>query len=164
MHRALDKLSDATFDDPLPAEIRERHKLVNAAEAIRELHFPSPEADLRTLNEFRSPAHWRLIYEEFFWLECGLCLKRAAARRATGISFALTTQIRERIKELEQEIAAIDVERKTQRTRRQGGQGLARVALVGYTNAGKSTLMRALTFPNGLLRLEYQVVHPDANS
>ena len=54
-------------------------------------------------------------------------------------------KIRERIKELKQEIAAMDVERKTQRARRQGGQGLARVALVGYTNAGKSTLMRALT-------------------
>src|SRR4051795_12689351 len=54
-------------------------------------------------------------------------------------------KIRERIKELQQEIAAMDIERKTQRARRQGGQGLARVALVGYTNAGKSTLMRALT-------------------
>ena len=54
-------------------------------------------------------------------------------------------KIRERIKELQQEIAAMDVERKTQRARRQGRQGLARVALVGYTNAGKSTLMRALT-------------------
>ena len=39
----------------------------------------------------------------------------------------------------------MDVERKTQRARRQERQGLAHVALVGYTNAGKSTLMRALT-------------------
>jgi GTPase len=54
-------------------------------------------------------------------------------------------KIRERIKELQQEIAAMDVERKTQRARRQGGHALPRVALVGYTNAGKSTLMRALT-------------------
>ena len=37
------------------------------------------------------------------------------------------------------------LERKTQRARRGERQGLARVALVGYTNAGKSTLMRALT-------------------
>ncbi|MDO9243005.1 MAG: GTPase, partial [Rhodocyclaceae bacterium] len=44
-----------------------------------------------------------------------------------------------------QEIAAMDVERETQRARRQERQGLASVALVGYTNAGKSTLMRALT-------------------
>jgi GTPase len=60
-------------------------------------------------------------------------------------------KIRNRIAELEVEIAAMDAERQTQRARRQANQsgqasgGLARVALVGYTNAGKSTLMRALT-------------------
>jgi GTP-binding protein HflX len=54
-------------------------------------------------------------------------------------------KIRDRIAELQQEIVAMEVERKTQRTRRQERQGRANVALVGYTNAGKSTLMRALT-------------------
>jgi GTP-binding protein HflX len=54
-------------------------------------------------------------------------------------------KIRDQIAELQQEITAMDVERKTQRARRQERQGFAGVALVGYTNAGKSTLMRALT-------------------
>ncbi len=54
-------------------------------------------------------------------------------------------KIRDRIAELREELVAMDVERKTQRSRRQERQGLAHVALVGYTNAGKSTLMRALT-------------------
>ncbi len=54
-------------------------------------------------------------------------------------------KIRDRIAELQKEILAMDADRKTQRARRQGHQSLASVALVGYTNAGKSTLMRALT-------------------
>jgi len=54
-------------------------------------------------------------------------------------------KIRDRIAELQLEIVAMEAERKTQRARRQERQGLASVALVGYTNAGKSTLMRALT-------------------
>jgi GTPase len=54
-------------------------------------------------------------------------------------------KIRDRIAELQDELDAMVLERKTQRARRQERQGLARVALVGYTNAGKSTLMRALT-------------------
>src|SRR3989440_1342856 len=54
-------------------------------------------------------------------------------------------KIRDRIAELQQELDTMDLGRKTQRARRQERQGLARVALVGYTNAGKSTLMRALT-------------------
>jgi GTPase len=60
-------------------------------------------------------------------------------------------KIRDRITELQQELDAIDLERRTQRTRRQERQGLARVALVGYTNAGKSTLMRALTGSEALV-------------
>src|SRR4051794_34470420 len=54
-------------------------------------------------------------------------------------------KIRDRISELQEELDAMGLERSTQRARRQERQGLARVALVGYTNAGKSTLMRALT-------------------
>ncbi len=54
-------------------------------------------------------------------------------------------KIRDRMAELQKELAAMAGERKTQRARRTERQGLARVALVGYTNAGKSTLMRALT-------------------
>jgi GTPase len=52
---------------------------------------------------------------------------------------------RDRISELQKEIVAMEIERKTQRARRLANQTLASVALVGYTNAGKSTLMRALT-------------------
>ena len=51
-------------------------------------------------------------------------------------------KIRDRIAELTAELASLEQDRRTQRARR---RDLARVALVGYTNAGKSTLMRALT-------------------
>ena len=51
-------------------------------------------------------------------------------------------KVRDRISELKAELAAIDDESKTRRARRQDA---LRVALVGYTNAGKSSLMRALT-------------------
>ncbi len=54
-------------------------------------------------------------------------------------------KVRDRIAALQQEIAAMHVERETQRARRQGSERPSTLALVGYTNAGKSTLMRALT-------------------
>src|SRR5437773_1410488 len=59
-------------------------------------------------------------------------------------------KIRDRIAELQKELDAMDSGRKTQRARRQERQGLARVALVGYTNAGKSTLLRA-QFPASIV-------------
>ena len=60
-------------------------------------------------------------------------------------------KLRDRITELQKELDAMALERKTQRARRQERAGLARAALVGYTNAGKSTLMRALTGSEGLV-------------
>jgi GTP-binding protein HflX len=51
-------------------------------------------------------------------------------------------KVRDRIAELRQELAAIEREAGTRRKRR-GGQNT--VALVGYTNAGKSSWMRVLT-------------------
>ena len=51
-------------------------------------------------------------------------------------------KIRDRVAELTGELESLEQENRTRRGRR---QGLSRVALVGYTNAGKSTLMRALT-------------------
>ncbi len=50
--------------------------------------------------------------------------------------------IRDRISKLKRDLVKIDKERETQGKRR---KDLYRVALVGYTNAGKSTLMNALS-------------------
>lgn len=67
--------------------------------------------------------------------------------RGTGQSRSQmdSRKVRDRIAELQKEIDAMEAGRDTQRSQRQGQPGLAQVALVGYTNAGKSTLMRALT-------------------
>ena len=70
--------------------------------------------------------------------------RSGAGGRGTGQSRSQTDsqKVRDRIAELQKEIDAMETGRDTQRSQR---QGLAQVALVGYTNAGKSTLMRALT-------------------
>jgi ATP-dependent DNA helicase RecG len=86
--------------DAMPAEVLEKLKLPDRWAAIRALHFPPPDSDLRLLNAFRSPAQFRLILEEFFWLECGLELKRAKARHFPGIAFGLTDRVREQIKKM----------------------------------------------------------------
>jgi ATP-dependent DNA helicase RecG len=98
LHRVLQSI--APLEDPVPSRILQTLKLPDRWSAIRELHFPSPDSDLRLLNSFRSPAQYRLIFEEFFWLECGLELKRSKARHLPGIAFELTDRVRERIKEM----------------------------------------------------------------
>jgi ATP-dependent DNA helicase RecG len=86
--------------DMLPEVIRRTLKLPDLWTAIQHLHFPPVTEDLRLLNAFRSPAQFRMIFEEFFWLECGMALKRAKARVQPGIRFELTERVREQIKQM----------------------------------------------------------------
>ncbi|MGA3027821.1 MAG: ATP-dependent DNA helicase RecG [Bryobacteraceae bacterium] len=96
--RALDNLEPVA--DSLPSFLRQRLRLPDRWTALRHLHFPPEGEDLRLLNSFRSPAQFRLILEEFFWLECGLELKRAKARLEEGIAFELNDRVRNRIREM----------------------------------------------------------------
>ncbi len=96
--RALESLPPMA--DALPESVRAPLKLPELGKAIREVHFPPPAEDLRLLNAFRSQAQFRLIFEEFFWLECGLALKHNEARLRPGVAFALNARVRERIKQM----------------------------------------------------------------
>ncbi len=90
--------SIGTLPDALPEEVRRRMKLPNYTTAVRNLHFPPPKEDLRLLNEFRSPAQFRLIFEEFFWMQAGSQLRRSKVRLQPGIAFELSDKAREQIK------------------------------------------------------------------
>lgn len=98
LHRVLNEAPMP--EDALPESVRARLNLPTLATAIHDLHLPTNDADLRLLNDFRSPAHVRLIFDEFFWLECGLALKKNKVKAATGIPFSLTERARKQIKEM----------------------------------------------------------------
>jgi ATP-dependent DNA helicase RecG len=98
LHRVLQEIPE--LEDRLPETIRTRLRFPGRTEAVREAHFPVTGTPIRILNDFRSAAQFRLIFEEFFWLECGLEIKRQKARALPGIEFALTDRVREQIKKL----------------------------------------------------------------
>ncbi len=98
IHHLLEAVDEQP--DPLPEPVRQRLKFAPYWQSLKELHFPPAGSDIRALNGFRSPAHWRMIFEEFFWLECGLALKRVKAREARGIQFELNERVRDKIKQM----------------------------------------------------------------
>jgi len=77
---------DGDMPDPLPGEIRERYRFPARREALLYAHFPPKDENLELLNSFRSPAHMRLIFEEFFYYQLGLALRRLRDRRQPGIA------------------------------------------------------------------------------
>ena len=98
MHRVLHEIAE--LEDRLPESIRTHLRFPTRMEAVRESHFPVTGTPIRILNDFRSASQFRLIFEEFFWLECGLKIKRQKSHAMPGISFALTDRVREQIKKL----------------------------------------------------------------
>ena len=73
--QALQQLPDEVFD-PLPAPVRARERLIDRRPALELVHFPPADASIDDLNRFRSPAHRRLIFEEFFLFQLGIVLRR----------------------------------------------------------------------------------------
>jgi len=84
----------------LPAAMVKRLALVNREDALREVHFPSETTAFTDLQACATPAHRRLIFEELFFLELGLELKRRRLRQRQGVSFATSDSVREALREI----------------------------------------------------------------
>ena len=84
----------------LPAAMLERLELPDRETALREVHFPSEGTPMVQLQAAATPAHRRLIFEELFFLELGLELKRRRMRERAGIGFATNEKVREAIREV----------------------------------------------------------------
>ncbi|HLM56273.1 MAG TPA: ATP-dependent DNA helicase RecG [Pyrinomonadaceae bacterium] len=98
MHAVLSRLRDEAFEETLPAELIERQKLASRAETIRRIHFPSDDAPLADYESARSPAHLRLIFEEFFWVAVAIALRRGErVKEPKGAVIEINDTIRERI-------------------------------------------------------------------
>jgi ATP-dependent DNA helicase RecG len=95
-------LDDLTPDIPetIPAAVRERLALVSPQEALWKVHWPEAGESFEALQSSRTPAHIRLIFEELFFLELGLELKRGQQKAQTGIAYRLDDRVRQAIKKI----------------------------------------------------------------
>ena len=75
------------IEDYLPEDILKRNGLRPLKWSVKESHFPEEINDLDSLNNGSSPAHRRLIFDEFFLLELGLALLKRREKTEKGISF-----------------------------------------------------------------------------
>jgi ATP-dependent DNA helicase RecG len=100
VHHALQQLPPE-LPDPLPPDVRGRQQLIDRRAALDAVHFPPAEASLGELNAFRSPAHRRLIFEEFFLFQLGIVQRRRRAdseRKARAV--VVTDATREAVRKI----------------------------------------------------------------
>ena len=76
---------EGNVPDPLPSELLDRYHFPTRREALLYAHFPPKDESVELLNGFRSPAQMRLIFEEFFYYQLALALRRLRDHRTRGI-------------------------------------------------------------------------------
>ena len=86
------------LEEPLPSAMRKRLGLVPRLQALRAVHFPEAQTPMVDLQSWSTPAHRRLIFEELFYLELGLELKRKKLRERIGTPFRADASVREALK------------------------------------------------------------------
>jgi ATP-dependent DNA helicase RecG len=95
VHEVLSRMP-VDLPDSFPESVRERLRLPDRRTALMDAHFPAPGTSQDQLNDFRTPAQVRLIFEEFFLFQLGLMLrKRAAVREAKPRAILVDNRIRE---------------------------------------------------------------------
>jgi ATP-dependent DNA helicase RecG len=99
IHTALENLTP-DLPDPIPAVVRRHLSLISPREALQKVHWPEPGESVQDLQSSRTPAHVRLIFEELFFVELGLELKRREQKAQTGIAFQLDDRVRAAIKKI----------------------------------------------------------------
>lgn len=99
IRRALEDLTPE-LGETIPSGVRERLALISQREALWKVHWPEAGESLADLQASRTPAHIRLIFEELFFVELGLELKRRQQKAQTGVAFQLNDKVREAIKRI----------------------------------------------------------------
>jgi ATP-dependent DNA helicase RecG len=92
VHAALDAVGERV-PAALPPEVARRQRVIAPARALRYLHQPPNDATLEALTAARSLAHVSLAFDELFFLQLGLALRRSAAARTSGTAFPPTARL-----------------------------------------------------------------------
>lgn len=95
MKHILDEYADE-LSSPIPQQIAERQNLIEFRDAFRRVHFPPEGESIELLNSQRSEGHRRIIFDEFFFLELGMALKRRGMTLETGIPFRTKGELSQR--------------------------------------------------------------------
>jgi ATP-dependent DNA helicase RecG len=74
---------------PLPLNLYSKNRLSTLEDSIRSIHFPGLNEDIENFNFFRSRAHRSLVYDELFFFELGIALKKKNHLLGRGISFSI---------------------------------------------------------------------------
>lgn len=90
----------SAIEEPLPDAVRARVGVLPLEKALKTIHFPPAESSLPLLDSHQSEAHRRLAFDELFFLQLGMALKRQGVKVTPGIAFDVSEPKLEAAKKL----------------------------------------------------------------
>jgi ATP-dependent DNA helicase RecG len=84
----------------LPESVARAARVADLPTALRAVHAPEADADADVLNAFGSGYHRSLVFDELFFLQLGLTLRRRATLRDAGIAMKGTGRLSGKLDEL----------------------------------------------------------------
>lgn len=90
MRRVMKEITEHFLKDvnsPVPLEYISKNGFITLGSALLQLHSPSSDANLSELNGWCTVAHRSVAFDEFFFWELGLALKRQGVMLEQGIAF-----------------------------------------------------------------------------
>jgi ATP-dependent DNA helicase RecG len=93
MRRVMKEVVDSflpSLQETVPPVMLETLQIGGLRQSLYDLHLPQPDAKLNDLNEGRTDAHRALAFDEFFFWELGLALKKRGVMLEDGVAFQVT--------------------------------------------------------------------------
>jgi len=178
MNQALEQYSRYVAS-PIPADICRKRNLINIHEALLSVHFPAASESIEKYNAMQTVAHHRLIYDEFFFFQLGMAMKKSGRTLEQGISFKMQGKLLDKflaslafnltdaqirvIAEIQRDmVAATSMNRLLQGD---VGSGKTIVAMAAIIKACENNYQTALMAPTEILaKQHYLVIKNWANS
>jgi len=174
MKQIVDQHADL-LPEILPEDLKQRLGLIPVVQAVRQAHFPDNATPIAQLNQGNSPAHRRLVFEEFFLLELGLARRRYSLHQQPGIAFVPKTGLENKLRQMlafrltaAQERVLQEIKQAMQRPHPmnrllQGdvGSGKTVVALLALAMAVENGCQAAVMVPTEILAEQHYLnLHP----
>ncbi|MEA3466004.1 MAG: ATP-dependent DNA helicase RecG [Thermodesulfobacteriota bacterium] len=74
----------------IPADILHKHHFLSISDALLQIHCPAQNSDFDQLQAGQGAARQTLVYDEFFYLQLGLALRRQGTQLLQGTAFSVS--------------------------------------------------------------------------
>ena len=99
VHHVIERVDLSEMEEVLPADLLGRASLISRAAAFRQVHFPADDVPIEAYNRSESPAHRRLIFEEFFWLALAMGLRKEGREKSPkGTVIEVNDRVRDAVR------------------------------------------------------------------